>query len=231
MKNIAGYVTGAVLLALLGSASLAAGMLERQIARTQQSFAAQKYDEPNETFESIEHYLEYASWLPWIGSGPLNDVRARRAAMQYWQHQYDLVAPAQQGDPVAAIAPDNEALQLIVANAVYRKNQPGAKDRATTLKALDAAINSYLTVLKNARRYETAAYNYEYVVRAREDVEKGRRAPELTDTAEDGPAGRQGGPPPQDSNKRDFKILIPLEPGEMDKAIEPGKGAPIERKG
>ena len=36
---------------------------------------------------------------------------------------------------------------------------------------------------------------------------------------------------PKDSNKRDFKILIPLQPGEMDKGLEPGKGVCIERKG
>ena len=60
---------------------------------------------------------------------------------------------------------------------------------------------------------------------------RGVNAADLTERAEDGPAGEQGGIPPQDADKKDLKILIPLEPGEMDKAIEPGKGAPIDRKG
>ena len=123
------------------------------------------------------------------------------------------------------------AAQLIAANAAYRKSQPTAKDRTNTLRALDAAINAYVAVLRNAGADEAAAYNYEYLVRLREDIDKGRRTADLTERAEDGPAGEQGGAPPQDSNKRDLKILIPIEPGEMDKAIEPGKGTPIERKG
>jgi hypothetical protein len=85
-------------------------------------------------------------------------------------------------------------------------------------------------VLRNGGT-EAAAYNYEYLARLREDIDKGRRTADLTEKAEDGPAGEQGGVPPQDSNKHDLKILIPLNPAEMDKAIEPGKGAPLDRKG
>lgn len=227
-KGIASYLLGAVALALLGGVCLGAGLLDREIARTEQNVAAQKYDNP-EAFDTAERYFEYGSRLPWVGSGPLNDVRARKAALRYWQRQYSLLIP-QQGDPIGAVAPDNHPLQLIVANAVYRRSQAQAKDRVSTLRALDAPINAYLSVLKNAERHEAAAYNYEYLVRLREDVDKGRRAPELTEPAEDGPAGRKGGPPPQ-SNQQKFKILVPLEPGELDKATEPGKGTPIERKG
>lgn len=229
MKEFGGYVTGAVVLALLGAGCLGAGVLDREIARTQRDFVALAYDEPDETFDRIERYLGYASWLPWVGSGPLDDLRARRAAMRYWKRQYDVLAP-DQSDVAATDSPENGQLQLIVANAVYRKNQAGAKNQAATLKALDAAISAYLSVLKNSEWREAAAYNYEFVSRTRDDIEKGRHAPELTDTAEDGPAGRKGGPPPTPGQQK-FKIMIPLEPGEMDKATEPGKGTPIERKG
>lgn len=229
-KGITSYILGAVVLALLGGICLAAGMFDRQIARTEQNLAALKYDDPDEAFGTIERYFEYGSRLPGVGSGPLNDVRARKAALRYWQRQYNLVIP-QQGDPIGALPPDNVALQLVVANAVYRANQAQAKDKPTTLRALDAASNAYLAVLKHAGRHEVAAHNYEYVVRLRDDIDKGRRAPELTEPADDGPGGRKGGPPPRNSNQQKFKILIPLEPGEMDKATEPGKGTPIERKG
>lgn len=229
MKKITGHLLGAVVLAVLGGVCLAAGMLDRQVVRAQQHFAALNYDEAEQASEDIERYFEYASWIPWIGRRPLNDVHARKAAMQYWRRQYDLVVP-RAADPIGAVSSDNIELQLIVANAVYRSRQAQGKDRAHSLEALDAAINAYVAVLRNAGRHETAAYNYEFLVRLREDIDKGRRTPELTETDEDGPAGRPGGPP-QNSNKRDFKILIPLEPGEMDKAIEPGKGTPIERKG
>lgn len=230
MKGITGYILGAVVLALLGGMCLAAGILDRQIARAQQNVAILNYGDPEEAFATVERYFEYGSRLPWIGRGPLNDVRARKAALQYWQRRYDVIVP-QRPDPIGAISPDNLELQLIVAHAVYRAGQARAIDRHTTLQVLDAGINAYFAVLKNAGRHEAAAYNYEYLVRLRNDIDKGRRAPELTDTAEDGPSGRRGGPPPQNSNKPTFKILVPLDSEEMDKGIEPGRGEPIKRRG
>jgi hypothetical protein len=223
------HIIAAFVLALAGAICLIAGIVDREIARTQENFFALKYDESLKALDTAESYLTYGRWIPSVARR-LNDVRTRRASMHYWQREYERIVP-QDSDPLAGTPPENADLQLVAANAAYRKNQAAAKDRATTLRALDAAVNAYLAVLRNAGAPEAAAYNYEYVVRLREDIGKGRRSADLTDRAEDGPAGRQGGVPPEDADKRDLKILIPLEPGEMDKATEPGKGTPIERKG
>jgi hypothetical protein len=223
------HMIAAIVLGAAGIGLLVTGLIDREMARAQQDVFALKYAEAERAFDAAEGYVRYEGWLPWMRRR-VDEVRTRRAALQYWQHEYDRIVPGE-SDPLAGIPADNVDLQLIAANAAYRKSQPVAKNRASALRALDAAANAYLAVLRNARGHETAAYNYEYVLRLRDDIDKGRRAADLTDTAEDGPAGRQGGPPPQDKNKSDFKILIPLEPSEMDKAVEPGKGAPIERKG
>jgi hypothetical protein len=231
MKGTTGIIVAAIVLALLGSIAFVAGTVDRRLARTQQDFASQNYARADETLDSLERSLEYGRWIPWIANGPLADVRTRRAAIRYWSGQYDRIV-ADQPDPVGTIESNNIELQLIIANAVYRRGIARAKNnQRATLDALQAATSAYLTVLRNATLSEAAAYNYEYVVRTREDIDKGRRAPELTDKAEDGPAGRKGGPPPQDPAKKDFKLLVPLEPGEMDKGLEPGKGGTIERKG
>lgn len=229
MKGVAGHIIVAIVLALAGAICLAAAVVDREIAWTQENFFALKYAESAEAFDTAERYLTYGRWIPSVARR-VNDVQTRRASMYYWRREYERIVP-QEADPLAGIPPENVALQLIAANAAYRKGRGAAKDRTATLRALDAATNAYLAVLRNAGAPEAAAYNYEYIVRLREDIDKGRRAADLTDRAEDGPAGKQGGAAPQDSNKRDLKILIPLEPGEMDKATEPGKGAPIERKG
>jgi hypothetical protein len=230
MRGITSSLAGALVLALLGTMCLVAGRLDRQIARTQQSLATSNDDDPEEAFTPVEGYLRYASYLPWIGNGPLNDVRARKAAMQYWQRHYELIVPADT-DPIAATPPDNVPLQRIVANAVYRMGQPQAHDRATSLRVLNAAINAYFAVLKNAGRDETAAYNYEYLVRLRDDVERGGRSPDLAGNGDEAPAGREGGPPVEDPNRRNFQILVPLDADELDKAIGAGKGTPLPRKG
>jgi hypothetical protein len=222
------HIAAAIVLALAGAVCLAAGIVDRAIVRTQEQTFATADTASAEAFDTAESYLEYGSWIPPVRRR-LNDVQARRAAMHYWRGEYDRVVP-QDADPLAGIPADNVDLQLIAANAAYRKSQSAAKERTSALRALDAAINAYVAVLRNGGN-EAAAYNYEYLARLREDIDKGRRTADLTEKAEDGPAGEQGGVPPQDSNKRDLKILIPLDPSEMDKAIEPGKGAPIQRKG
>jgi hypothetical protein len=151
MKGITGFIVAAVVLAIAGAGCLAAGTLERDMARAQQDIVTERYDQPQATFDAAERYFEYGSHLPWIGAAPLNDLRARKAALSYWQHQYDGVV-SRDSDPVTAVPADNIGLQLVVANAVYRTGETRATDRPSLLQALDAGIAAYANVLKNAYR-------------------------------------------------------------------------------
>jgi len=239
MGGIARYVAGSIVLALLGGLCLAASLYHRALARAQQELATHDYAEAAEALGAAERHLAPVRWLPWVRSGPLADVRTRRAALRYWARDYEPIA-AERAD-ADATAPADVERQLIAANAIYRQGQAQARDRRASLDALQSAGSAYLEVLRSAgagapgsaqwRVGAVAAYNYEYVVRTRDDIDKGTRAPDLTDKAEDGPAGRQGMPPPQDPKNPDLKLLIPLDPSELDKGIEPGRGEPIERKG
>src|SRR6516164_1919922 len=177
MKGIAGYLFATLVLGLLGGVSFAAGLFDRGLARAQEDFAARKYDAPEATLETAERYLSYGERIPWIGRGPLHDVRVRRAAVHYWQRQYEDVL-SQAAEPADESAND-ASLELVMANAKYRQAQSGAKDRQSTLQALDVGINAYAGVLKSSSRQDEAAYNYEYLVRLREEVDKGRRKPGL----------------------------------------------------
>jgi hypothetical protein len=213
-------------LALAGAVCLMAGLLDRDMAHAQESVLALKYDEPDQTFAVAERYFEYGRWLPWIGNGPVNDVRTRRAALRYWQGQYAAIIP-QQPDPLSAIEADNISLQLVVANAIYRSEQQQAKDRQTTLQALDAGIQAYLAVMQNATRQQDAAYNYEYLVRLRNDILAGRRRPNREEPSD--PHGLSGGSP--ESGFGEFKTLTPMQPEERDKAGGAAKVGPVPRKG
>src|SRR5712692_7267915 len=209
MKSVTGCVLGAGVMALMGGVCLAAGTLERRIAHAQEQVAAERYDEALSAFGEAEPYLEYASRLPWIGNGPVNDIRARRAELQYWRRQYGALAP-EETDPLVAVASDNIDLQLVVADAVYRAGQARVKDRQSALQAVDAGIEAYLTVLKNApRRLERAAYNYEYLVRLRQDIESRRGKPDISSVEVNRPFGRAGHALDATSTG-EFKILVPL---------------------
>jgi len=233
MKGIAGYVVGAAILALLGSVCLATSRLERQMARAQETLVTLDYEASDATLETVERYYEYASRLPWVGTGPLNDVRARKAALRYWQREYGALVPADRTDPVADVAPDNLQQQLIVANALYRSGQARVKDRAATLQMLDAGINAYLTVLTNAERQEDApylekaAYNYEYLVRLRDEM--GRRRRNLPPPSSDRPLGAEG-QAEEGKSEDEFKTYVPLEKKEREDG-EAGKDGARVRKG
>ncbi len=222
MRVISAYVFIAIVLALIGVACLAAGRLDRDLASGEQSVSALKYQDADEPFARAERYYDYAGSLPWIGKEPLNDIRTRRAELRYWQGQYSAVA-ALQPDP------DNIDLQLLAANALYRSGRLEAKDRQKTIQAVDASMQAYLGVLKNAKRQQDAAYNYEYLARLKEELLTGRGSFRLPKDFGD-PNGSAGSLlEPGDAGK--YNIYVPLEKEERDKAGGAGKAGPIKRKG
>jgi hypothetical protein len=229
MKGIVGYVFGAVVLTAIGGVLLALGMLDRNLARAEQQINTLNFGAAEGTFRSAERYFEWASHIPGVGNGPVNDMRARAAALRYWQQDYATIVP-KQSDPVTAVANDNLGLQLVTANAVFRAGQARAKDRPTTMQALDSGINAYLTVLKNAKRHEEAAYNLEYLVRLRDDIEKGRRKPTFPPPPL-GPLGALGFPTKELTDTKTFKLYVPLDQEERNKVGNAGKATPKPRKG
>jgi hypothetical protein len=229
MKGVTGYLVAAIVIALLGAVLLTASRLERDMAAAEQRVATLRYDEVEATFDRAERYFQYASHLPGVGNGPVNNVRARKAALRYWQQQYDAIVP-RQPDPVGAVASDNIELQRVVANAVFRTGMAQAKDRQSALAAIDAAISACLVVLRNAGDDKDAAFNYEYLVRLRDEFDKGRRKAGQ-DNAMKGPLGEPGSPPTIESNLSDFKIYIPLDSEERQENGAAGKAGPGQRKG
>src|SRR2546428_3729150 len=109
MRATAGYLVVAAIFALVGGVVLRAGLLDRDLARVDEHLVASEYEQVQPVLNDAERFYGYASRLPWVGSGPLHDVRARKAALQYWQRQYSALAAGE--DPVARVAPDDLQLQ------------------------------------------------------------------------------------------------------------------------
>jgi hypothetical protein len=229
MKVILGCLGGALVLALVGSAALSAARYERHMANAQQEAATGQYAEASASLTEAEGYLQYARWVPGVGDDAAREVAARRAALQYWQKEYDALVPAQ-AEPVAAVDEANVDLQLVVANAAFRSSPARAKDRESLVQALDEAASGYLTVLKNDQGNEDAAYNYEYAIRLRDEAAKGRRQPPEPQD-QDGEMGESGAPA-DTTNSGEFKIYVPLQGNEKNPdGGEAGKSSPRDRKG
>ena len=231
MKSFLAFVVSALLLAAFGAACLGVAQLETHMADAQQRVSTLQYDAAKESLTQASKYADHARWVPLLGRDERKEIRAREAAVQYWQKEYEAIVPSQ-AEPVAAVGDENVELQLVVANGAYRLGQAQSKDKASTIKALDEAAAGYLTVLKNNTWHPDAAFNYENIVRLREEMAKGKNPPQPPkEQSQDADNGESGAPSPATSSKG-FQIYIPLEQGEKNPAGgEAGKAAPKERKG
>jgi len=231
MKTVTAYVIAAALLGVLGTASLLMGRLDRDLARAEQHLIQSRYDEVAPILGRAERYYEYAAAIPWIGNGPLHGIRARQAALAYWQREYTAMVP-DQPDPLASVPADNVAHQFLMANAMYRHGLGQATDRASTLAALESAASAYQTVLRNADHYHDASFNYEFVVKLRQEIERNRRKtpPPLPASGREGVPGQQ---PETSLDDAKFKLYVPLEQEQIEKNRpgDAGKQPPIRKKG
>jgi hypothetical protein len=225
VKSVTAYLIAALVFAGLGVAGLTASRLERSLADVQEQTSTQQYRLAQTSLDKADGYLRYAQWIPRVGGDTVREVRARQAALLYWQREYAKVLPAQ-AEPVAAVDESNVELQLVVANAAFRTGLNGVTERAAALQALNEIANGYLTVLKNNTWSEEAAYNYEYVIRLRDEIAKGRKPP--SDQLQSGMDLGESGAPSDATSTKGFQIYVPLQ-GE-EKAPEGGDAGKASEK-
>ena len=230
MRSTIVAAIGALVLGLFGIAFLGVARLDGHMADAAERLSTLQYSTAQESLSDAEQYANRARFVPWLGSDARQEIRARQAAIQYWDRQYDKVLPAG-AEPVAAVDEENVELQLVVANSAYRVNQPQFKDKQSTIKALEETAAGYLTVLKNNTWHPDAAFNYEYIIRLRDAAAKGSQPPPPQKNEEESDNGESGAPTPATSQEG-FQIYIPLEQGEKNPTGgEAGKASAKERKG
>jgi hypothetical protein len=228
MKGTIVWGVAAAILGVVGVVCLRIATVERLVADAQQDLATLNYERAERSLVEAEESIGVARWVPGFGSSVADEVRARRGALQYWQQKYDALLP-EGADPVAAIEEGSLDLKLVVANAVYRQNQGRYTDREATKQALEESAAAYFAVLKNSAWREDAAYNYEYVIRLRDEQAKGKQPPEGGDASK-GEMG-QGGQPSEATSQKGFQIYIPLESQEKPLGGDAGKAPGKDRKG
>ncbi len=262
MKAVVNYLLAALILGAVAVLFLARSLLDRRLASAERELVTLNLAESARRYAEVSRYLDYATNVPWLLTGTRADLQARRAAIRYWQSDYDSLL-ADYGDPRSAAVQNNPALQFIVANAAYRALQnaagqataaaaagtppasaldrgsaigrrgpgnpqgTGAGTRQQALGALDRAIRAHLQLLQNSRGHPDAAFNYEYLIRLRQVIARGRDWP--TDRREE-LLGREGVPPP-DADMHEIKIYVPVEVDEESEKPTMGEGEPIRKRG
>jgi len=230
MRPILALAAAALVAVALGYAFLGVAHLETNLADAGERLSTQQYDMAAESLAEAQRYAGRARWVPWLGSDARNEISARRAALQYWRHEYDAVLP-EGTEPVAEVDESNVELQLVVANAGYRVGQTRYENKESTVRALEEAAAGYLTVLKSPTWHPDAAFNYEYLIRLRDKAAGGQNPPPPQENEEDADLGEAGAPTPATA-EQGFEIYVPLEEGERNPSGgEAGQAAPRERKG
>ena len=253
MKSVFGPFIAAVVLALAGGAFWIAGHTESRLADVHKQLATLRYADADTEGDEVEQSLGVERRVPVLGPAAENDLRDARAAAGYWRLDYAAIAPHHDANGV--VTESDPAILLLSANGAFRASQ-NATDRGDASRRLDNVVKSYGEVLKTqasgcaagAQACETravdAAYNYEFAIRAREMLVRGRPAvtakntarPQLRPTDEqDLPSGstlhgKPGGPPPA-TDMNQFKIVIPKRGEERKDAPDAGKGGQKIRKG
>ena len=229
MKGIVGFLIGAFLLVIAGAVLVGVSRYEDHLADAQQLLATRELARSREALTEAERSAGYVRWVPGVGPRALQDVRARSAALQYWERKYDALV-ATKTDAISGDDAENVALQLVIANAGFRAAQSRLTDRGTAMIALEEAMNGYMAVLRNAAWSEDAAHNFEYVARLRQEAARGGKPPQQQPESQDSAEGQQGAPA-ADTQMEQFEIYIPLESQERPLPGDAGKSTPNQRKG
>lgn len=259
MKAIIGRAVAAVVLVAGGWLCWTAANLERRLAEANRQVATLQYAAPIAEYDAIEQSLGLLGRVPWMAADLATGVRQRRAAAQYWQANYATFSLER--DMTGQLVESDPDILFLAANATYRATQRPSAGRQADTRALETVMANYADVLKRQPGHEDAAYNYEFLVRARDLVTRSRQprgrpgqtrqadadterptggpspdGPESRTAASDLPTGptihgQPGGPPPG-TDMSEFKMLVPMRPEERtEDPTEAGVGGKKVRRG
>jgi hypothetical protein len=220
MKSVVAQLMLVLLLVAGGTVLWTVGAAEERLANAEQTLATLHYDQAAQE-------LETAAATNAVGriiadtTGLANQAVETRRRASYWL-----------GDVDQFLQSDDPAVKMLAADASYRAlRAEGGTWQAVTTR-LDAIAKRYADILREQPDNEDAAYNYEFVVRLRTAVAAARRpiAPLSLDDTGLTVHGHRGAPP-EGSDTKKFKMIVPMRPDERMEAEQAGRGAQKIRKG
>ena len=201
----------AVLLVAGGAVLWRTSEAEHRLAAAERDLVTLRYEEAGQA----QGPGRIASLLP--GNTSLaTDAKALNATAAYWQGDYDTVA-------------SNTDAKLLAANAAYRTLRKDGGTWQAVVGKLDSVVKSYAEILREQPDNAEAAFNYEYTVRLRA-VLAARKQPVAPFNALVTLHGFEGAPP-EESDMKKFKMIVPMRPDERLEAEKAGKGTTKVRKG
>jgi hypothetical protein len=205
----------AILLVAAGAILWRSSEHERRLAAAERDLVTLKYEDA--ATAAAQPGGRLANLMP--GSTASADAKALASTAGYWRGDYD-----------AAI--ENPDAKLLAANAAYRKLREAGGSWQAVVGRMDGVVKQYAEILRDDPSNAEAAFNYEYVVRLRAVFAARKQPVPPLDARKAGITihGFEGAPPEQSDMKK-FKMIVPMRPDERLEAEKAGKGTTKVRKG
>jgi hypothetical protein len=205
----------AILLVAAGAILWRSSEHERRLAAAERDLVTLKYEDA--ATAAAQPGGRLADLMP--GSTATADAKALASTAGYWRGDYD-----------AAI--ENPEAKLLAANASYRKIREAGGSWQAVVGRMDAVVKQYAEILRDDPSNAEAAFNYEYVVRLRAVFAARKQpVPPLDARATGITIHGFEGAPPEESDMKKFKMIVPMRPDERLEAEKAGKGTTKVRKG
>jgi hypothetical protein len=217
MRSIAGSIVLSTLFAVVGGLLWVAARSEEQLAAAEHTLVTLRYERAAEELDAA------------TSAGVLDPVVRRLSRVgadepriaRYWV-----------GDDDALSGLEEPALQLLAADAEYRAIRRTGGAWQPFVARLDALAKRYADLVRADPTSEDAAYNYEFIIRLRAAAVMARQPipPMDPDVALVTPHGVAGAPP-ETTDAKKFKMIVPMLPDERQEAEEAGRAGRRVRKG
>lgn len=217
MKSIAASVVLVIFIVAVGGILWFAGKSEERLAAAEYSLVTLRYESAAEELEAATRSGLLDPLVRQLSPVAPDEV----AAARYWLGDYETLSGS-----------DDPALKLLATNAEYRALRRAGGPWQTVVGRLDAIGKRYADILRTDPGNEDAAYNYEFVVRLRAAVMAARQPLPPADAGFNGlTVHGVPGAPPEGSDAKKFKMIVPMLPDERQEAEEAGRAGRKVRKG
>jgi hypothetical protein len=217
MKSVAALLVTAIVIAVVGGLLWFAGSAEQEVAAAEYTLVTLRYERAADELAAASDRGLLEPVLRRLSPGA--DVE--HALARYWSGDYD------------ALAAERElTMQVLAANAEYRALRTAGGPWQAVVSRLDTIAKRYADILRTNPEGEDAAYNYEFIVKLRAAVMKVRQpVPGGDPAAATLTVHGEPGAPPQDSDAKKFRMIVPMLPDERQEAEEAGRAGRKMRKG
>ena len=214
-SSLFGQALIAIVLVAAGAILWRSSEHERRLAAAERDLVTLKYGDALQAAAQPGGRL--ANLMP--GSSATADAKSLASTAGYWSGDYDK-------------AIENPDAKLLAANATYRKIRLQGGSWQAVVGRMDSLVKQYAEILRENPNNTEAAFNYEYIVRLRSVLAARKQVvPPFSAKANGLTVHGFPGAPPEESDMKKFKMIVPMRPDERLEAEKAGKGTTKVRKG